>query len=94
MIYTLFQEDLARAEQLEATGKQLIEDEHYAVDCIRPKCIELQRMCEQYKEMVRARYDLLNRSRDLHDRIEKVSCSLCCLYNEDRIGKLLIALCV
>ena len=62
-----------KAEQLKGTGDQLIEDDHYAVDCIRPKCIELQRMCEQYKEMVRARYEVLNKSRDLHDRIDKVS---------------------
>lgn len=30
-------------------------------------------MCEQYKEMIRARYDVLNKSRDLHDRLDKVS---------------------
>ncbi len=29
-------------------------------------------MCEQYKELVRRRYELLNKSRDLHSRVEKV----------------------
>ncbi len=61
-----------KAKQLKDMGQQLIDDDHYAIDCIRPKCIELQRMCEQYKELVRKRYDMLQKSRDLQDRIEKV----------------------
>ena len=39
---------------------------------VRPKCIELQRICEQYKEVVRKRHEMLQKSRDLQERIEKV----------------------
>ena len=67
------QNGIGKAEDLKKTGEDLIEDKHYAVDCIRPKCLELQRMCEQYRELVRQRYDLLNRAKDLHERIDQVS---------------------
>lgn len=67
------QEDLRRGEELRDTGQRLIDEDHYAVDCIRPKCIELQRMCEQYRELVRTRHELLAKSRDLHQRVEQVS---------------------
>jgi len=63
--------DVEKAEQLKTSGEGLIADDHYAVDCIRPKCLELQRMCQQYRELVRHRHELLQRARDLHDRIEK-----------------------
>ena len=66
-------EDISKGEALREMGQKLIDDDHYAVDCIRPKCIELQRMCEQYKELVRKRYEMLSKSRDLHDRIEKAN---------------------
>ena len=62
-----------KASQLHASGERFIEEDHYAVDCIRPKCIELQRICEQYKELLRRRHELLNKSRELQDRIDKVS---------------------
>ena len=53
-------------------GEQYIMDDHYAVDSIRPKCIELQRMCEQYRQLLRSRREILNKSHDLQERIEKV----------------------
>ena len=68
----VWKEDFDNADQLRMMGEQLIEDDHYAIDCIRPKCIELQRMCEQYKELVRRRYEILHKSQDLQDRIDKV----------------------
>ncbi|ELU03898.1 hypothetical protein CAPTEDRAFT_228658 [Capitella teleta] len=63
-------DDFAKAEELNASGEKFIEEDHYAVDCIRPKCIELQRICEQYKELLRRRNELLQRSRELHERID------------------------
>ena len=63
---------MAKVEQLKQNGEDLISDEHYAVDCIRPKCLELQRMCEHYRELVRQRYDLLHKAKDLHQRIDQV----------------------
>lgn len=52
---------------------QLMMEDQYAVDSMRPKCVELQRMCEQYKELLRRRRQMLTRSHDLHDRLERVS---------------------
>ncbi|RUS89998.1 hypothetical protein EGW08_002265 [Elysia chlorotica] len=54
-------------------GRQLMMDEHYAVDSIRPKCVELQRMCEQYKELLRTRREMLTKSRDLQDRLDRAN---------------------
>ena len=61
-----------KGEEVQHMGEQLIREEHYAVDCIRPKCMELQQMCEQYRELVRSRYEVLQRSKDLQERIDKV----------------------
>lgn len=58
---------------MRSRGQQLIMEEHYAVDSIRPKCLELQRICEQYKELLRKRREMLAKSHDLHDRLERVS---------------------
>ncbi|ESO98747.1 hypothetical protein LOTGIDRAFT_76710, partial [Lottia gigantea] len=52
---------------------QVMLDDNYAVDCIRPKCLELQRMCEQYKECMRKRQEILNKSHDLHERLDKAN---------------------
>ena len=54
-------------------GDQIIMDDQYAVDSIRPKCVELQRMCEQYKDLLRKRRHTLTKSHDLHDRLDRVS---------------------
>ena len=54
------------------TGENLIMDDNYAVDSIRPKCIELQRMCEQYRQLVRQRREILQKSGDLQERIDMV----------------------
>ena len=54
------------------TGENLIMDDNYAVDSIRPKCIELQRMCDQYRQLVRQRREILQKSGDLQERIDKV----------------------
>lgn len=57
---------------MRGNGDQLIAQDSYAVDSIRPKCIELQRMCDQYKSLLRRRREMLNKSHDLQDRIDKV----------------------
>ena len=55
-------------------GAQSADDENdtYAADSIRPKCVELQRLCQQYKDLLRQRREQLTKSRDLHDRLDKV----------------------
>jgi len=57
---------------MRSNGEQFIADDHYAVDSIRPKCFELQRMCEQYRQLLRQRQEILNTSHDLQERIDKV----------------------
>ncbi|XP_062575742.1 guanine nucleotide exchange factor DBS-like isoform X1 [Saccostrea cucullata] len=67
------QKDLEQADRMRGTGDQLITQDSYAVDSIRPKCIELQRMCDQYKSLLRRRREMLNKSHDLQDRIDKAN---------------------
>ncbi|GAB1610590.1 guanine nucleotide exchange factor DBS isoform X15, partial [Argonauta hians] len=55
------------------TGQQLIRDDHYAIDSIQPKYIELQRIRDQYKRMLKQRRDILYKARDLHDRIDRAN---------------------
>ena len=66
------QDAVSAAEALQRSGEQFIQDDHYAVDCIRPKCLELQRICEQYRELVRQRRQLLQHSAELHATIQSV----------------------
>ncbi|XP_059163634.1 guanine nucleotide exchange factor DBS-like isoform X3 [Physella acuta] len=67
------QKDLDQTDRMRARGEQLMMDEHYAVDSIRPKCVELQRMCEQYKELLRKRREMLTKSHDLQDRLDRAN---------------------
>ncbi|KAJ8309753.1 hypothetical protein KUTeg_011618 [Tegillarca granosa] len=65
--------DVEQGEKMKTSGEQLIMDDHYAVDSIRPKCIELQRMCDQYRQLLRRRRELLEKSHDLQDRIDNAN---------------------
>ena len=67
------QRDVEEAENLYTRGTEFTEDNHYAVDCIRPKCLELQRACAQYREVMRQRRDLLKQSEELQQRLDRVS---------------------
>ncbi|XP_077014840.1 guanine nucleotide exchange factor DBS isoform X12 [Tamandua tetradactyla] len=60
--------DKARALSLE--GTQLIENKHYAVDSIHPKCNELQHLCDQFVAEIGKRRNLLNKSLELHGLLE------------------------
>lgn len=62
--------DKARALSLE--GQQLIENRHYAVDSIHPKCEELQHLCDHFASEVTRRRDLLSKSLELHSLLETV----------------------
>ena len=70
------QNDVQAADGLRRRGEEFIENDHYAVDCIRPKCAELQRVCEQYRALMRKQRQLLAKSRQLHQRIEQVRCGV------------------
>ncbi|XP_016068364.1 PREDICTED: guanine nucleotide exchange factor DBS isoform X1 [Miniopterus natalensis] len=59
-----------RARALSLKGEQLIDNKHYAVDSIRPKCHELQDLCDQFAAEVAQRKGLLNKSLELHGLLE------------------------
>ncbi|PVD18636.1 hypothetical protein C0Q70_21186 [Pomacea canaliculata] len=67
------QKDLEQGDRMRLRCDQLMMEDQYAVDSMRPKCVELQRMCEQYKELLRRRRQMLTRSHDLHDRLERAN---------------------
>jgi len=59
-----------RARALALEGEKLIDGKHYAVDSIRPKCRELQHLCERSAAEVERRRGLLSKSLELHGLLE------------------------
>ena len=53
-------------------GDQLIQSNHYAVDSIRPKCVELRRVCDDFSNEARKKTDVLSKSLQIHRGIDKV----------------------
>uniref|UniRef100_A0A671UU01 Guanine nucleotide exchange factor DBS-like n=1 Tax=Sparus aurata TaxID=8175 RepID=A0A671UU01_SPAAU len=67
-------EEKARVEkaQLHALhGDQLIQSNHYAVDSIRPKCVELRRVCDDFSNEAKKKTDVLSKSLQIHVGIDK-----------------------
>uniref|UniRef100_A0A8C3L2I9 MCF.2 cell line derived transforming sequence-like 2 n=1 Tax=Chrysolophus pictus TaxID=9089 RepID=A0A8C3L2I9_CHRPC len=58
-------------------GEQLIQNNHYAVDSIRPKCVELRRICDDFTNETKKKYDILGKSLELHKQLDKVSDQWC-----------------
>ncbi|CAL8395615.1 unnamed protein product, partial [Boreogadus saida] len=54
-------------------GDQLIQSNHYAVDSIRPKCVELRRVCDDFSNEARKKTDVLSKSLQIHRGIDKVN---------------------
>lgn len=73
-----FQDQLEKAEELRIIGTQLIESQHYAVDSIQPKCVELVRMRDAFHDRITKRLETLHKCRDLQERIERVSFLMYC----------------
>ncbi|TFJ99216.1 putative guanine nucleotide exchange factor MCF2L2 [Platysternon megacephalum] len=71
------QEPLEKAQSLALHGDQLIQNNHYAVDSIRPKCVELRRICDDFTNETKKKYDILGKSLELHKQLDKVSKSSC-----------------
>ncbi|XP_021563764.1 guanine nucleotide exchange factor DBS [Carlito syrichta] len=61
---------VGRAQALCGDGERLIEDKHYAVDSIRPKCEELRHLCDHFSAEVARRRGLLGKSLELHSLLE------------------------
>ncbi|XP_045118170.1 guanine nucleotide exchange factor DBS-like isoform X4 [Portunus trituberculatus] len=66
-------DQLEKAEELRIIGTQLIESQHYAVDSIQPKCVELVRMKDAFQERITRRLETLHKCRDLQERIERAN---------------------
>ncbi|XP_044741332.1 guanine nucleotide exchange factor DBS-like isoform X2 [Chrysoperla carnea] len=66
--------DIDRAEELVSTGQQLLQIKNsLSLDCIEPKCSELNRMCDILSERLTRRLDTLTKCRDLMERVEKAN---------------------
>ncbi|XP_047419498.1 probable guanine nucleotide exchange factor MCF2L2 isoform X3 [Sciurus carolinensis] len=65
------QESLEKAQLLALTGDQLIQDHHYSVDSIRPRCVELRHLCDDYINENKKKYDTLGKSLELHRQLDK-----------------------
>uniref|UniRef100_A0A8C2UPS7 Guanine nucleotide exchange factor DBS n=1 Tax=Chinchilla lanigera TaxID=34839 RepID=A0A8C2UPS7_CHILA len=59
-----------RARILALEGEGLIDNKHYAVDSIRPKCEELRHLCDQFSSEVSRRRGLLSKALELHSLLE------------------------
>ncbi|XP_071343444.1 guanine nucleotide exchange factor DBS isoform X1 [Trachinotus anak] len=67
------QPTLEKAQLHALHGDQLIQSNHYAVDSIRPKCVELRRVCDDFSNEVKKKTDVLSKSLQIHMGIEKVN---------------------
>lgn len=63
---------MEKARALALEGQRLIENKHYAVDSIHPKCEELRHLCREFAAEVDRRRGLLSKSRELHGLLETV----------------------
>ncbi|XP_007666881.1 guanine nucleotide exchange factor DBS isoform X3 [Ornithorhynchus anatinus] len=64
-------ECIEKARALCSEATQLIEDKHYAVDSILPKCDELQHLCDDFTNEMEKQKALLSKSLELHGLLEK-----------------------
>ncbi|XP_069378664.1 guanine nucleotide exchange factor DBS isoform X3 [Paralichthys olivaceus] len=67
------QPTLEKAQLHALHGDQLIQSNHYAVDSIRPKCVELRRVCDDFSNEAKKKTDVLSKSLQIHMGIEKVN---------------------
>uniref|UniRef100_G1PVW7 MCF.2 cell line derived transforming sequence-like 2 n=1 Tax=Myotis lucifugus TaxID=59463 RepID=G1PVW7_MYOLU len=67
------QESLEKAQLLATIGDQLIQSHHYAADSIRPKCVELRHLCDDFFNENKKKHDILEKSLELHRQLDKVS---------------------
>ncbi|KAK7866805.1 hypothetical protein R5R35_005239 [Gryllus longicercus] len=66
--------DMDRAEELISMGQQLLSSRHYCpLECVQPKCSELQRMCRLLSERLDSRLEMLAKNKELQERIEKAN---------------------
>ncbi|XP_066032843.1 guanine nucleotide exchange factor DBS isoform X5 [Chamaea fasciata] len=64
-------ETVTKARMLASERDAFIQSNHYAVDSIIPKCSELHHLCDALTTETERRRNLLNKSLELHDLLEK-----------------------
>ncbi|XP_069885775.1 probable guanine nucleotide exchange factor MCF2L2 [Dipodomys merriami] len=67
------QEPLEKAQLLALTGDQLTQSQHSTVDSIRPRCVELRHLCDDFINENKKKSDILGKSLELHRQLDKVS---------------------
>ncbi|XP_006869899.1 PREDICTED: probable guanine nucleotide exchange factor MCF2L2 [Chrysochloris asiatica] len=67
------QESLEKARLCALIGDQLIQSHHYAADTIRPKCVELRHLRDDFINENKKKWDILRKSLELHRQLDKVS---------------------
>lgn len=72
----VMQEVLDQALALATEGDALIENSHYAVDSIFPKCSELRAVCENVGAVLKAKKAHLLKAMELHSSLEKARLSI------------------
>ncbi|XP_061393658.1 guanine nucleotide exchange factor DBS-like, partial [Musca vetustissima] len=66
--------DIEKASEVIAAGQQLIGSRGvYPWEIVQPKCDELQRMCDIITEKLQKRLEILNKNRELMERVEKAN---------------------
>lgn len=72
LFHKLCQSDLDRAEEVISCGVQLIHKAACPKEVVQPKCDELSRIRNLITDRLNKRHEILLKSRDLMDRVEKV----------------------
>ncbi|KAJ0032734.1 hypothetical protein NQD34_002815 [Periophthalmus magnuspinnatus] len=67
------QVSLEKAQLHAQHGDQLIQSDHYAVDSIRPKCVELRRVCDDFSNENQRKQEVLTKSLQILQGIDKVN---------------------
>ncbi|XP_011736878.2 probable guanine nucleotide exchange factor MCF2L2 isoform X3 [Macaca nemestrina] len=65
------QEPLEKAQLLALVGDQLIQSHHYAADTIRPRCVELRHLCDNFINGNKKKWDILGKSLEFHRQLDK-----------------------
>ncbi|XP_055936058.1 guanine nucleotide exchange factor DBS-like isoform X3 [Argiope bruennichi] len=65
--------DINKAVEVQEQGQKLIANDHYAIDSISPKCVELETMVGDLKQQLQRKLDMLRKYCDLHEKIEKAN---------------------
>lgn len=90
---TVCANDIDKAAEVIAAGQQLIGSRGvYPWEIVQPKCDELQRVCDIITERLQKRLDILNKNRELMERVEKVKIKICFQHSNILINPFFVSL--